>query len=184
MSTFIKSSVGYSPCGGSCTWKRSHSVSTCRGSMQLGMHDVLIHMKVSWRAHAHSTCDAQAVSVQSMSTFMKSSVGDSPLWWVLHLERTSCGTGKKAEANIPCPQCTKMFTLPNTVEKHIRQVHLKIKNMMCHFCDYKTYSRFNLNLHVTKMHEGKKMGKQQCIHCDKTPFALDYHMVTYHNDKM
>lgn len=103
----------------------------------------------------------------------------------LHLERTKCGTGKKAEANIPCPEgCPKMFTLQSTVDKHIRQVHLQIKNKICPFCDYKTYSRFNLNLHVTKMHEGKKMEKQQCLYCDKTPFALDYHMQTYHNDKI
>ena len=102
-----------------------------------------------------------------------------------HLERTKCGTGKKAEATIPCPEgCPKMFTLQDTVDKHIRQVHLKIKNKICPFCEYKTYSRFNLKLHVTKMHEGKKMEKQQCLYCDKTPFSLDYHMQTYHHDKI
>ena len=102
-----------------------------------------------------------------------------------HLERTKCGTGKKAEATIPCPTgCPKMFTLQSSVDKHIRQVHQQIKNKICPFCDYKTYSRFNLNLHVTKMHEGKKMEKQQCQYCDKAPYALDYHMQTYHNDKL
>jgi len=102
-----------------------------------------------------------------------------------HLERTKCGTGKKAEATIPCPEgCPKMFTLQDTVDKHIKRVHLKIKNKICPFCDYKTYSKFNLNLHVTKMHEGKKMEKQQCLYCDKTPFALDYHMQIYHHDKL
>ena len=102
-----------------------------------------------------------------------------------HLERTKCGTGKKAEATIPCPEgCPKMFTLQDTVDKHIRQVHRKIKNKICPFCEYKTYSGFNLKLHVTKMHEGKKMEKQQCLYCDKTPFSLDYHMQTYHNDKI
>jgi hypothetical protein len=103
----------------------------------------------------------------------------------LHLERTKCGTGRKAEATIPCPEgCPKMFTLESAMKKHIRHVHLQIKNKVCPFCEYKTYSRFNLNLHVTKMHQGKKMEKQQCLYCYKTPFALDYHMQTYHHDKI
>ena len=103
----------------------------------------------------------------------------------MHLERTKCGTGKKAEATIACPEgCPKMFTLQDTADKHIRQVHLKIKNKICPFCEYKTYSRFNLKVHVTKMHEGKKMEKQRCFYCDKTPFSLGYHMQTYHHDKI
>ena len=101
-----------------------------------------------------------------------------------HLQRTKCGTGKKAEATIPCPiGCSKMFTLQDSVYKHIEQVHQKNKKKICPFCEYKTYSKFNLNLHVTKMHEGKKMEKQQCLYCEKTPYALDYHMKIYHNDK-
>ena len=102
-----------------------------------------------------------------------------------HLERTKCGTGKKAEATIPCPEgCPKMFTLQDSVDKHVRQVHLKIKNKICPFCEYKTYSKFNLKLHVSKMHEGKKMEKQQCLYCDKAAFSMDYHMRTYHHDKL
>ena len=102
-----------------------------------------------------------------------------------HLERTMCGTGKKAEATIPCPRgCPKMFTLPDSVEKHVKQVHDQIKNKLCPFCEYKTYSNFNLKLHVTKMHEGRKFEKEQCLHCDKATFSLDYHMQIYHQDKM
>ena len=76
----------------------------------------------------------------------------------MHLERTKCGTGKKAEATVPCPEgCPKMFTLQDTANKHIRQVHLKIKNKNCPSCEYKTYSGFNLKLHVRKMHEEEKI---------------------------
>ena len=101
-----------------------------------------------------------------------------------HLQRTKCGTGKKAEATIPCPMgCSKMFTLQDSVYKHIEQVHQQNKTKLCPLCEYKTYSKFNLNLHLTKMHEGKKMEKQQCQYCEKTPYALDYHMKIYHDDK-
>ena len=101
-----------------------------------------------------------------------------------HLERTKCG-GKKAEASIPCPEgCPKMFTMQSSADKHVQFVHLQIKNKICPFCDYKTYSKFNLNLHVTKMHEGRKMEKKQCLYCDKQPFTLDHHMRIYHYDKL
>ena len=77
-----------------------------------------------------------------------------------------------------------MFTLPDSVEKHVKQVHDQIKNKLCPFCEYKTYSNFNLKLHVTKMHEGRKFEKEQCLYCDKATFSLDYHMQIYHQDKM
>ena len=102
-----------------------------------------------------------------------------------HLKGTMCGTGKKTEATLPCPRgCPKMFTLPSVVENHVRQVHDQIKDKLCPFCKYRTYSKFNLKLHVTKQHEGREFEKKQCEHCDKATFSLDYHMQTYHQDKI
>ena len=100
-----------------------------------------------------------------------------------HLRRTQCGTGKKIEANIKCTEgCYKKFTTQYGVKNHIKFVHLKFKNIQCLSCDYKTYSRFNLKVHVTKMHEGNKLGKKQCVYCDKATFSMDYHMKTYHDN--
>ena len=102
-----------------------------------------------------------------------------------HLKTTKCGTGKKAEATLPCPRgCPKMFTYQGAVKWHVRQVHDQIKDKLCPFCKYRTYSKFNLKLHVTKQHEGREFEKKKCEHCDKATFSLDYHMQTYHQDKI
>ena len=102
-----------------------------------------------------------------------------------HLKTTMCGTGKKAEATFPCPRgCSKMFTYQGAVKWHVRQVHDQIKDKLCPFCKYRTYSKFNLKLHVRKQHEGREFEKKQCEYCDKATFSLDYHMQTYHQDKI
>lgn len=97
-----------------------------------------------------------------------------------HLLRTKCGTGFKAEANVPCPHCPKMFTHKMGVDKHINAIHLQIKNKHCQFCDYRTYNMFNLNLHLANRHKGEKMEKQQCPHCDKVVMSMDWHLKIYH----
>ena len=97
-----------------------------------------------------------------------------------HLQRTKCGTGFKAEANVPCPHCPKMFTHKMGVDKHINAIHLQIKNKHCQFCDYRTYNMFNLNLHIANRHKGEKMEKQQCSHCDKVVMSMDWHLKIYH----
>ena len=97
-----------------------------------------------------------------------------------HLLRTKCGTGFKAEANVPCPHCPKMFTHKMGVDKHINAIHLQIKNKHCQFCDYRTYNMFNLNLHIANRHKGEKMEKQQCRHCDKVVMSMDWHLKIYH----
>ena len=97
-----------------------------------------------------------------------------------HLMRTKCGTGFKAEANVPCPHCPKMFTHKMGVDKHINAIHLQIKNKHCQFCDYRTYNMFNLNLHIANRHKGEKMEKQQCNHCDKVVMSMDWHLKIYH----
>lgn len=97
-----------------------------------------------------------------------------------HLMRTKCGTGFKAEANVPCPHCPKMFTHKMGVDKHINAIHLQIKNKHCQFCDYRTYNMFNLNLHIANRHKGEKMEKQQCQHCDKVVMSMDWHLKIYH----
>ena len=100
-----------------------------------------------------------------------------------HLKRTQCGTGKQTEANIKCPEgCNKKFVTEYGMKKHIKFVHFKIKNIQCLSCDYKTYSKFNLKVHVSKMHGGEKIEKKQCIYCDKATFSMDYHMKIYHNN--
>jgi hypothetical protein len=95
-----------------------------------------------------------------------------------HLSRTSCGG--KPKAILSCDQCDKKFGFKHSLRKHIDNIHRDGKYEQCGFCEYKSYSGYNLKLHVTKMHEGRKMEKQQCLFCDKSMYQLDGHVKLYH----
>merc|ERR1712030_133757 len=53
-----------------------------------------------------------------------------------HILRTKCGQGKNVEErrSESCEECGKCFTSKDTLKKHIRWVHLQIKNMSCDRC--------------------------------------------------
>ena len=67
-----------------------------------------------------------------------------------HLERTKCGEGKSIEErkSETCEECGKLFRTKDSLNKHIKGVHLKIKDRRCDQCDYSTYSGFNLRLYT------------------------------------
>ena len=99
-----------------------------------------------------------------------------------HLMRTMCGEGKtvverRSEA---CEICGKYFTLKESLKKHIRGVHNKVKNRKCDQCDYATYSGFNLKLHKSKMHRGEEIVKLNCPSCNVDVSNLPYHIKIYH----
>jgi hypothetical protein len=100
-----------------------------------------------------------------------------------HLERTRCGQNINVEKrkDVVCEECPAKFTTIQSLKKHIKYIHLKVKNMECSQCDYKTYSGYNLKIHVTKMHEGKKcIEKETCPVCLKVVTNLPYHNKIYH----
>jgi len=99
-----------------------------------------------------------------------------------HIEITNCGGGQKERKKLSCEQCDKTFTLQETLKKHIKIVHLQIRNKTCLYCDYKTHTKFNLDLHINKMHLGIQTEKQTCSHCDVSTYRLEHHMKIYHGE--
>ena len=99
-----------------------------------------------------------------------------------HIKRTGCGQGSNSVERKPeiCDQCEKVFATMDSLKKHTRRVHLKIKNRRCDQCDYSTYSGFNLKLHISKMHTGIDLEKEECKHCLKEFYNLPYHLKIYH----
>jgi hypothetical protein len=101
-----------------------------------------------------------------------------------HLKVSICG-GNKPVAAMPCPEgCQKTFVSQKSIDAHVKFVHLKICNVLCEMCDYKTYSKFNLRIHLAKTHGVGTREKVQCQHCDKSTWEMDSHMKTYHTDKL
>ena len=99
-----------------------------------------------------------------------------------HLERTKCGEGKSIDErkSEKCNECGKLFTTKDHLSHHIKGVHLKIKNKHCDQCEYSSYSGFNLKLHISKMHNGKQLKKEQCSVCLNEFVNLPYHVKIYH----
>ena len=93
-----------------------------------------------------------------------------------HLNRGNC---VKRKPSIPCDLCDKVFTDPYHMRRHVKVVHMKIKDIICDMCDYRTHSSFNLKLHRSKMHT-KETLEQICDICHQRTMSLDHHKKTYH----
>lgn len=48
-----------------------------------------------------------------------------------------------------CPECGLLVANKHTLEKHIKRVHLKVRNFACDLCDYKGFFKFNIVEHVS-----------------------------------
>ena len=102
-----------------------------------------------------------------------------------HLKRNECNVPeneRKKRKTISCDICLKKFTSYNSVnvlERHKKRVHEKIKDVHCERCDYKTYSKNNLYVHVKRMHEGRPY-REQCPKCPKLVVNMEWHIKTYH----
>ena len=70
-----------------------------------------------------------------------------------HLENTNCGRNAEDIIIKPnCSLCNKCFATKDQLRKHNRNIHDQVKDKQCSHCEYKTYSSFNLNLHIKNKH--------------------------------
>ena len=105
-----------------------------------------------------------------------------------HLRRTECNipeNERKEVKTTSCDICLKKFTnkcnsnINLALERHKKTVHEKIKDVHCERCDYKTYTKNNLYVHVKRMHEGRPY-REQCPKCPKMVVNIEWHIRTYH----
>lgn len=78
-----------------------------------------------------------------------------------------------------CTQCEKKFTHMHQLKRHVNNIHLNIRDKECPHCNYKTNTGFNLKIHITRVHEGKKL-KSECHFCQKQVYSLEWHINRYH----
>ena len=69
-----------------------------------------------------------------------------------------------------CPECDYVSTHRDHVNRHLKQVHLKIRDVNCPHCDYATVNRDHLKRHIKRKHD-----KVRDIEC---PFCIDYQATT------
>ena len=95
-----------------------------------------------------------------------------------HLARGNCFE-KTSKPSIPCDQCDKMFCDIYKLKRHVLGVHLKVKDILCDLCNYRTYDSFNLKIHKSKMHSKESLDVV-CEVCNQKTMSIEYHMKTYH----
>ena len=104
-----------------------------------------------------------------------------------HLQRNKCNipeSEREEKPKLQCPLCPKTIgghEPERALKRHIRSIHEQVKDIHCDQCDYKTYSKCNLYVHVKRMHEGRSY-KEQCPHCPKIVVNLEFHIETYHGN--
>ena len=73
-----------------------------------------------------------------------------------------------------CPQCQKILTSQNELERHIKYVHLKMKNVKCDLCEYACTSSADMEKHVNHIHL-KNMHQHPCDECPHVA-TTKYHL--------
>ena len=80
---------------------------------------------------------------------------------------TNKNVGKKDENK--CEICHKYFAAKNNLRKHIRAIHLRVKNYHCQICEISFSQSHKLKSHVQKKHpkDGEVPEKFSCDKCTK-----------------
>ena len=65
------------------------------------------------------------------------------------------------------------------MKRHFEVVHDRKRPFGCGDCSYTASTRFNLQIHVKRVHERKTI-KDTCPYCNKPCIGLDWHIRTYH----
>ena len=56
------------------------------------------------------------------------------------------------EKDTTCRICYKLFYDIATMKRHYKDVHLKLKNAKCPYCDYRCSRKTYLKTHINKIH--------------------------------
>ena len=107
-----------------------------------------------------------------------------------HLKINQCNIPEEERVKIrrrplekkECDICQKLVSKGN-LGKHMQTMHGhgNPAEFYCDQCSYKTNIKYNLKLHVIRVHEGR-YHKKKCPHCLKDFIDLEYHIKTFHYD--
>ena len=89
--------------------------------------------------------------------------------WGLTLHVRSIHEGVSYE----CGYCKKSFVDKSTLKKHVKTVHVNLKNFKCDECDKSFGQNWILQQHIAIVHRNEKEFK--CDHCEKA-FGQNGHL--------
>lgn len=80
-----------------------------------------------------------------------------------------------------CDQCGNQYASNYVLERHIKAVHHKIRDLACPECEYKTSMRSHLNKHIKSVHQRlRDHNCQYCAYSSSTKSCLDRHVKIVH----
>ena len=103
-----------------------------------------------------------------------------------HLKNNLCNVpveDRPVVEKVKCDQCGKMLKSEKFLKRHIKNVHERVCHLKCSQCEYKTNVGINLKIHIKRVHEGTPL-KETCLYCGIETMSMDYHLTTYHGDKL
>ena len=90
----------------------------------------------------------------------------------------------KRELRFPCDICGKLFRWNHDVKRHMKVVHMGLKQFECVICGKKFVDKAALNIHIETNHE--QSSSFSCPFCVKTycnKFKLKHHVESKHSEK-
>ena len=132
------------------------------------------------RRHISSVHQCSMVKCQCCGKFVKD--------LKRHLRINLCNIPEEERVKRPtekkvCEICKKVMTKTNIAQHMItKHGHGNPIEFHCGHCNYKTNKKYNLKLHVTRVHDVGDHYKKTCPHCLKEVIDLEFHIKNYHYD--
>ena len=135
----------------------------------LKRHIRIVHEKV--KNYACEECEYRAGTRWDLDRHANRAHGKAKVWSCEKCDFTTEGY-KQLRQHVKsdhekeektCKYCGEEFQGKFNLDRHVKQVHQRVKDYACEECEYRAGTRWDLGLHVKQIHE-----KAKCKRCDFT----------------